>query len=109
MALTVSQQLTCGAIAGVFYWIFTFPTDVIKSSMQSDHIDKTKRQHKNILQCAITLHRDEGGWRDFTVVMCLVLCGQSQQVLVCCLFWKCAGSSSIKQDINNILYQKKNK
>ena len=65
MALTVSQQLTSGAIAGVFYWIFTFPTDVIKSSMQSDHIDKTKRQHKNILQCAMTLHRDEGGWRRF--------------------------------------------
>ena len=65
MSLTIPQQLVCGATAGIFYWIFTFPTDVIKSSMQSDHTDKGKRIYKNIWHCAKTLYKTEGGWTRF--------------------------------------------
>ena len=62
---SVFQQLFCGATAGIFYWIFTFPTDVIKSSIQSDHVEKSKRTHKNIKACAKTLYEKGGGWKRF--------------------------------------------
>ena len=65
MSLTIPQQLICGATAGLFYWIFTFPSDVLKSSMQSDTIDKSKRRFRNIWHCAKTLYTNEGGWRRF--------------------------------------------
>lgn len=51
--------------AGFLYWFLTYPTDVIKSSMQSDESDKTQRKFRGILDCAKKLYTTEGGWRRF--------------------------------------------
>jgi solute carrier family 25 carnitine/acylcarnitine transporter 20/29 len=63
--VTNAQHLFAGGAGGVIYWIFTYPTDVIKSSMQSDSSEKSDRKFKNIVDCAKRLYREEGGWRRF--------------------------------------------
>ncbi len=64
--ITITQQMISGAVAGLFYWFPTvYPTDVIKSAMQSDHIDRTKRHYKDLLSCARNLYIQEGGWKRF--------------------------------------------
>ncbi|ELU10091.1 hypothetical protein CAPTEDRAFT_167531 [Capitella teleta] len=58
-------HLFAGGAGGFMYWVFTYPTDVIKSSMQSDHSDPKERKFKNIVNCAKRLYVEEGGWRRF--------------------------------------------
>jgi len=62
--LSFPQLFISGAIAGICYWSFTYPIDVIKSSMQSDNSDKAKRQYRNIFDCAQKLYK-QGGWKRF--------------------------------------------
>lgn len=59
--LSTSSQLLAGGGAGMLYWLLTYPTDVIKSAMQSDDSDKSKRKYKNIPDCATKLYKNEGG------------------------------------------------
>ncbi len=59
--ITTVQQFTAGGVAGFLYWFLTYPTDVIKSSMQSDDIKKSERKFKNIVDCAKKLYINEGG------------------------------------------------
>ena len=63
--LSLSRQFVCGGAAGVTYWALTYPTDVIKSSLQSDQLDRSQRKYHGIMDCARKLYRDEGGWRRF--------------------------------------------
>jgi len=63
--LSFSRQFVCGGAAGVTYWSLTYPTDVIKSSLQSDELERSQRKYHNIVDCARKLYRDEGGWRRF--------------------------------------------
>lgn len=51
--------------AGFLYWFLTYPTDVIKSSMQSDESDKSQRKFRGIVDCAKKLYLTEGGWKRF--------------------------------------------
>lgn len=51
--------------AGFLYWFLTYPTDVIKSSMQSDDSNKTQRKFTGIVDCARKLYVTEGGWKRF--------------------------------------------
>lgn len=51
--------------AGFLYWFLTYPTDVIKSTMQSDESDKGQRKFKSIVDCAKKLYLTEGGWTRF--------------------------------------------
>ena len=53
--------LISGAVGGFQYWFMTYPTDVIKSSMMADELDKSKRKYSGILDCAKKLYRREGG------------------------------------------------
>jgi len=52
--------LAAGGIAGAFYWISCFPIDVIKSRMQVDASDPTKRQYHNMVHCAKLLYAQHG-------------------------------------------------
>ena len=58
-------HLFAGGAGGFMYWVFTYPTDVIKSSMQSDNSDPANRKFKNMWHCAKRLYVEEGGWRRF--------------------------------------------
>lgn len=57
--------LFSGAMAGLAYWIFIYPVDVIKSSLQSDHSDKAQRKFRGVVDCAQWLYSKDGGWRRF--------------------------------------------
>ena len=50
---------------GFLYWFLTYPTDVIKSSMQSDELDRSKRRFSGYINCARKLYTEDGGWRRF--------------------------------------------
>ncbi|KAK2151998.1 hypothetical protein LSH36_342g00022 [Paralvinella palmiformis] len=59
-----------GGIGGFLYWFLTYPTDVLKSSLQSDNSDPTKRRFRGYIDCAKYLYKKEGGiprfFRGFT-------------------------------------------
>jgi len=63
--LSLSRQFMCGGSAGVTYWSLSYPIDVIKSSLQSDELERSRRKYHGIVDCARKLYRDEGGWRRF--------------------------------------------
>ncbi len=63
--LPVWTMFLCGGTAGFLYWFCTYPTDVLKSSMQSDDSDRRKRTYKGYVDCARHLYKNEGGWRRF--------------------------------------------
>lgn len=54
------QVLTAGGVAGTVYWITIFPIDVIKSNMQIDHSDWSKRQFKGFLDAVTKIYRQRG-------------------------------------------------
>ena len=63
--LSMARLFISGGVAGVAYWALTYPTDVIKSSLQSDELQHSQRKYRGIVDCALKLYRDEGGWRRF--------------------------------------------
>jgi len=63
--LSMTRMFISGGVAGVAYWALTYPTDVIKSSLQSDELEHSQRKYHGILDCARKLYHDEGGWRRF--------------------------------------------
>jgi hypothetical protein len=36
--------MVAGGIGGLAYWAFTYPLDIVKSSMQTDTVDPTRRK-----------------------------------------------------------------
>jgi solute carrier family 25 carnitine/acylcarnitine transporter 20/29 len=42
------------------YWLLTYPTDVIKSSMQTDSPVHAERKYKGWLDCATKIYRADG-------------------------------------------------
>ena len=63
--LSLWRQFVAGGSAGVTYWSLTYPTDVIKSSLQSDGMRRSERRYGGIVDCVSKLYRDEGGWTRF--------------------------------------------
>jgi len=51
--------------AGFLYWSLSYPTDVIKSSMQSDESEVSRRRFASIPDCMRKLYFEDGGWRRF--------------------------------------------
>ncbi len=47
-------------MAGIFYWIFCYPIDVIKTSIQIDALDRNLRENKNVLQTISNIHKKSG-------------------------------------------------
>eukprot|EP01113_Clastostelium_recurvatum_P045378 TRINITY_DN7791_c0_g1_i2.p1 TRINITY_DN7791_c0_g1~~TRINITY_DN7791_c0_g1_i2.p1 ORF type:complete len:335 (+),score=41.36 TRINITY_DN7791_c0_g1_i2:129-1007(+) len=62
--LQIYHNLIGGGVGGFLYWSIFFPIDVIKSSIQTDAINKNERKYKGIVDCASKLYQ-EGGWRRF--------------------------------------------
>jgi solute carrier family 25 carnitine/acylcarnitine transporter 20/29 len=50
----------------VYLGIASYPMDVIKSRMQTDHLDPAQRKYKNMIHCAKSLWAT-GGLRSFFV------------------------------------------
>eukprot|EP01039_Chlorochromonas_danica_P009159 gene9157-10110_t len=59
--LSMSRSLTAGAIAGLTYWVSTYPLDVIKARMQSAELGK----QLSWMGTARSLYQ-QAGWRAFT-------------------------------------------
>lgn len=62
--LSFGELLFAGGVGGFLYWIFTYPTDVVKSSIQGDYVDPMKRKYKGIIHCTRTIYKTHG-WRGF--------------------------------------------
>lgn len=62
--LSGGALMLSGAFGGLFYWLLTYPTDVIKSAMQSDDVIKSKRQYDGLVDCVRKLYHEDG-WRRF--------------------------------------------
>jgi solute carrier family 25 (mitochondrial carnitine/acylcarnitine transporter), member 20/29 len=58
-------NMTCGSIAGVFFWGTTFPIDVIKSAIQGDSLDPKLARYTGAADAARKLWA-EGGFSRFT-------------------------------------------
>jgi solute carrier family 25 carnitine/acylcarnitine transporter 20/29 len=56
--------LAAGAVAGVSYWLFTYPLDAVRGCMHADEPELSKRKYSSYRNCVATLYR-EGGWRRF--------------------------------------------
>ena len=54
----------CGGSAGIVSWVFTYPTDMIKTRMQADGMGNTV--YKGIAHCARVIYA-EAGWGGFFV------------------------------------------
>ncbi|PRP87491.1 mitochondrial substrate carrier family protein [Planoprotostelium fungivorum] len=52
--------LVSGGVGGMAYWTFTFPLDVIKSSIQTDKTIPQERKYKNYVDCATQIYRQQG-------------------------------------------------
>jgi solute carrier family 25 carnitine/acylcarnitine transporter 20/29 len=53
-----------GAISGPALWVMVYPMDVIKSRLQTDALDKGKRQYQGTLDCARQIFK-QSGWKGF--------------------------------------------
>jgi len=62
--LSASHLLISGGVGGLLYWVFTYPIDVVKSSMQGDSTIKSQRKYSSIIDCAQKLYA-QGGVRTF--------------------------------------------
>jgi len=65
--------LLSGGLAGVVYWLSCYPQDVIKSRMQTEPSDRTKRLYTSSWDCAKKLYA-QGGLKPFTrgLAPCLI-------------------------------------
>ncbi|GFZ50836.1 Carrier protein YMC1, mitochondrial [Saitozyma sp. JCM 24511] len=52
--------VTFGAAAGYALWASIYPVDVIKSKLQTDSLDPSKRQYRGMVDCAIKVWRAQG-------------------------------------------------
>jgi solute carrier family 25 carnitine/acylcarnitine transporter 20/29 len=54
------KVMSAGGIGGFMYWALTYPTDVVKSTIQTDNIDRTQRKYHGIVDCAKKIYAAEG-------------------------------------------------
>lgn len=54
------KVLISGGIGGIMYWLLTYPTDVIKSTMQTDSTIISERKYKGWIDCATKIYHAEG-------------------------------------------------
>eukprot|EP01132_Coremiostelium_polycephalum_P006246 gene6246-7777_t len=58
--LSATKVMIAGAVGGVSYWTLTYPTDAIKSKIQTDSIFPEQRRYHGILDCAKKVYKQEG-------------------------------------------------
>jgi solute carrier family 25 carnitine/acylcarnitine transporter 20/29 len=54
------KLLTAGGIAGMAFWVSIYPIDVIKSRMQADTPDPSKRKFKSMIGTFGTIMKENG-------------------------------------------------
>jgi len=54
------KVMIAGATGGMAYWGVTYPTDVIKSTIQTDSIDPNQRKYNGIVDCAKKIYASNG-------------------------------------------------
>eukprot|EP01111_Echinosteliopsis_oligospora_P001866 TRINITY_DN1272_c0_g1_i2.p1 TRINITY_DN1272_c0_g1~~TRINITY_DN1272_c0_g1_i2.p1 ORF type:complete len:291 (-),score=57.46 TRINITY_DN1272_c0_g1_i2:23-895(-) len=54
------KVMIAGAIGGMAYWTLTYPTDVIKSTIQTDNIFPAQRKYHGIIDCGKKIFAAEG-------------------------------------------------
>ncbi|OQR97082.1 Mitochondrial Carrier (MC) Family [Achlya hypogyna] len=54
-----------GAVAGLMYWCISFPLDTVKSVIQADTLDPTKRAYRGFVDCVAKLYQEDGLRRFF--------------------------------------------
>jgi solute carrier family 25 carnitine/acylcarnitine transporter 20/29 len=54
------KVMTAGGIGGMAYWGITYPTDVIKSTIQTDNIDPSQRKYHGVADCAKKIMASQG-------------------------------------------------
>ena len=59
-SLKLYQMFLGGAAAGLGFWGFLYPLDVIKSRMQVQSSIKSERKYRNVLHCVRTMYAEEG-------------------------------------------------
>ena len=67
--LGLHQMFMGGMAAGFGFWGIFYPLDVIKSRMQVQPSDKSKRKYTGVLNCVSTMYKEEGlkvFWRGYT-------------------------------------------
>jgi len=74
------HQFLAGAAAGFGFWGFLYPLDVIKSRMQIQASEPSKRQYSSTLNCIQTLYKQEGSrvfWKGYSpaIIRALVVNG----------------------------------
>jgi solute carrier family 25 carnitine/acylcarnitine transporter 20/29 len=61
--------MLAGACGGVGYWASCYPIDIIKTTIQSDHPDPSKRRYKGVVDAARQIQAEfgiKGFFRGFT-------------------------------------------
>eukprot|EP01095_Lingulamoeba_sp_RSL-Kostka_P005635 TRINITY_DN1704_c0_g2_i2.p1 TRINITY_DN1704_c0_g2~~TRINITY_DN1704_c0_g2_i2.p1 ORF type:complete len:301 (-),score=72.71 TRINITY_DN1704_c0_g2_i2:80-982(-) len=58
--LPAYKLLFAGGMAGISYWLFLYPFDLIKSAMQGDAIHPSQRRYNSTLDCIKKLYKDGG-------------------------------------------------
>ncbi|XP_065183523.1 mitochondrial substrate carrier family protein G-like [Sycon ciliatum] len=77
LGLPVSQlpfyvTMVAGATGGILYWLLYYPFDVVKSAMQADNADITRRKYGSFHECIAVLYQEDGVrrfYRGFTPCM----------------------------------------
>jgi len=62
--LNTGDLMVSGAVGGVFYWVLTYPIDVIKSAMMADAIPRSERQYPTMAVAAKKIWA-QGGLKRF--------------------------------------------
>lgn len=57
---SLSICFLAGGFAGGVAWGVNYPSDIVKSRLQTDHIDAARRSYKGMLDCATQIWRKEG-------------------------------------------------
>jgi len=54
------KVLLAGGLGGMAFWAFTYPTDVVKSSIQTDSIVRSERKYKNYVDAVRKIYAADG-------------------------------------------------
>jgi solute carrier family 25 (mitochondrial carnitine/acylcarnitine transporter), member 20/29 len=59
-APTTMEVLTAGAAGGFMYWVLCYPLDIVKTLVQTDALEPSKRRYQGMLHAARSLYAKEG-------------------------------------------------
>lgn len=58
--VSVASQMISGATSGYVLWSAIYPIDIIKSKLQTDHLDKSKRVFSSAIDCVQKTWKTQG-------------------------------------------------